>query len=254
MTVPDSDLSRRRRELYESTAALYTATFHIIWRVGFPHVHAWLTDALHDRPVILDAGAGSGYWSRHIARTEPRRLVVAMDFSHAYVTRTQAFIPEDLGVAVVQGDVTAAPFPAASFDAILCSGVLDTMPDPVPALSELRRLLRRDGRLLLILRSRGSRASTLIEKVFRSSISMFRWLTRREGGDLDPELWSRTAISPRLAEYADSAGLVVDVVHYGRLLTRASLSPRDAAAHSKERGSDEDNNVDTGEGQDGSGV
>lgn len=254
MSAPDSDVSRRRRELYESTAALYTATFHIIWRVGFPHVHTWLTNALRDRSVILDAGAGSGYWSRHIARVERRRLVVAMDFSRAYVTRTKEFVPEGLGVAVVQGDVTAAPFPPASFDAILCSGVLDTMPDPVPALSELCRLLRRDGRLLLILRSRGSRASALIEKVFRSSISMFRWLTRREGGDLDPELWSRTAISPRLPEYADRAGLALDDVQYGRLLTLASLSPRDLAVRSSERGSDEDDHVDTGEGQDRSGV
>jgi SAM-dependent methyltransferase len=128
------------------------------------------------------------------------------------------------------------------------------MPDPVPALSELRRLLRPDGRLLLILRSRGSRASTLIEKVFRSSISMFRWLTRREGGDLDPELWSRTAISPRLAEYADSAGLALDVVHYGRLLTRASLSRATSLSRSAERGSDEDDHIDEGKGQDGSGV
>jgi SAM-dependent methyltransferase len=220
-----SDLSRRRRELYESTAGLYTATFHIIWRIGFPHVHTWLTDALRDRAVILDAGAGSGYWSRHIARVEQRRVMVAMDFSHAYVTRTKAFVPQRLGVVVVQGDITAAPFHDSSFDAVLCSGVLDTMPDPVPALTELHRLLRPNGRLLLILRGRGSRISSVIEKIFRSSISAFRWMTRQHGGGLDPELWSRTAISPRLTEFAADAGLAVEDVHYGSVLTRASLSP-----------------------------
>ncbi|MEZ0053029.1 SAM-dependent methyltransferase [Mycobacterium sp. MAA66] len=226
MTQSDGDFNRRRRELYESTAGLYSATFHIIWRIGFPHVHRWLTDCLRGHRVILDAGAGSGYWSRHIARAEARHLVVAMDFSHAYTVRTKAFIPPELSVAVVQGDVTAAPFPSGTFDAILCSGVLDTMPDAVPALAELRRLLCDNGRLLLILRSRGSRASTVVERIFRSSISTFRWITRRERGGLDPALWSRTAISPRLAELACHSGLSIDDVHYGPLLTRASLRPQ----------------------------
>jgi hypothetical protein len=72
MTSDASDLSRRRRELYESAAGLCTANLPLIWRIGFPHVHAWLTDALHDRPVIRDTGAASGYWSRHIARIEPQ--------------------------------------------------------------------------------------------------------------------------------------------------------------------------------------
>jgi hypothetical protein len=67
MTSHARDLSRRRRDLYESTARLYTAPLPIIWRIGFPHVHARLTDALHERPVILDMGAGTGYWSRHMA-------------------------------------------------------------------------------------------------------------------------------------------------------------------------------------------
>jgi protein-L-isoaspartate O-methyltransferase len=67
MTSHAGDLSRRRREPYESTAGPYSATLHIIWCIGFPHVHARLTDALHERPVILDTGAGTGYWSRHMA-------------------------------------------------------------------------------------------------------------------------------------------------------------------------------------------
>ncbi|WP_343575022.1 class I SAM-dependent methyltransferase [Mycobacterium sp.] len=252
MTSLDTDVSRRRRELYESTAGLYTATFHVIWRVGFPHVHVWLTKALRDSSRILDAGAGSGYWSRHIARSLPRSSVVAMDFSHAYVSRIKQYIPEDLAVPVVQGDVTAAPFCSGSFDAILCSGVLDTMPDPVPALSELRRLLKPEAKLLLILRAKGSRMSTLVERFFRTSISLFRMITRTGGGGLDPELWSRTAISPRLAAHAEQAGLVVEDIRYGQILTRAVLRAR--PRQSSENGGDEGDGIDRGERDDGSAV
>lgn len=252
MTGLDPDVSRRRRELYESTAGLYTATFHVIWRLGFPHVHVWLTNTLRDSSLILDAGAGSGYWSRHIARSLPRSRVVAMDFSQAYVTRIKQFIPVDLAVPVVQGDVTAAPFRSGSFDAILCSGVLDTMPDPVPALRELRRLLNSDATLLLVLRAKGSRMSTLVERFFRTSISLFRLITRRGGGGLDPEVWSRTAISPRLVEYAEQAGLVVEDIHYGQILTRAALRP--LPGRSPEAGGEQNDEVDRGERHDGSDV
>lgn len=218
-----AELSRRRRQLYDSTAGLYTATFHLIWRFGFPGLHTWLADSVRDCATVLDAGAAAGYWSRFIARTEARPRVVAMDFSRAYVLRAKQYLPEECGVLVLQGDITAAPFRSGSFDAVLCSGVLDTMPDPVPALTELRRLLRSDGKLLLILRGPGSRLSPLIERVFRVSISVVKSVTRRRGEGLEPELWNRTPIGDRLAEVAEAAGLAVDDVRYGRILTRATL-------------------------------
>jgi ubiquinone/menaquinone biosynthesis C-methylase UbiE len=223
--LPDSNLSRRRRQLYDSTAGLYTATFHTIWRIGFPGLHSWLADELRGTQRVLDAGAGSGYWTRHIARTERRPLLVAMDFSQRYVERAKQFLPVQSGVELLQADITAAPFRDSSFDTILCSGVLDTMPDPQPALMELRRLLRDEGKLLLILRGRGSTLSALTERIFRLSISAFRRLTG-QSGRVDPELWSRTPIGPRLPDLATRAGFEVGPVHYGRAVTRATLVAR----------------------------
>ena len=46
-------------------------------------------------------------------------------------------------------DITAIPEPDASFDAVLCSEVLEHVPDPTRALDEFARLLRPGGRLLL---------------------------------------------------------------------------------------------------------
>ena len=46
-------------------------------------------------------------------------------------------------------DITAIPAPDASFDAVLCSEVLEHVPDPTHALDEFSRLLKVGGRLIL---------------------------------------------------------------------------------------------------------
>ena len=46
-------------------------------------------------------------------------------------------------------DITAIPEPADSFDAILCSEVLEHVPDPGKALDEFDRLLKPGGKLIL---------------------------------------------------------------------------------------------------------
>jgi ubiquinone/menaquinone biosynthesis C-methylase UbiE len=46
-------------------------------------------------------------------------------------------------------DITAIPAPDASFDAILCSEVLEHVPEPTHALDEFLRLLKPGGTLIL---------------------------------------------------------------------------------------------------------
>lgn len=47
-------------------------------------------------------------------------------------------------------DLTAAPFADASFDVVLCSHVLEHVPDDAKAFSEIARILRPGGRALLL--------------------------------------------------------------------------------------------------------
>jgi SAM-dependent methyltransferase len=59
--------------------------------------------------------------------------------------------------AGVRMDVTAIPFRDGSFDAVLCSHVLEHVPDDRRALRELHRVLRRDGLAILLVPVAGER-------------------------------------------------------------------------------------------------
>ncbi len=50
----------------------------------------------------------------------------------------------------VQADITALPFPPATFDAVLCSHVLEHVPDDRAAMSEIARVLRPGGWALVL--------------------------------------------------------------------------------------------------------
>jgi SAM-dependent methyltransferase len=79
----------------------------------------------------------------------PRRVldIGPLRYSRGFFPDSIDYVSFDLvsDVAMVRGDLCHAPFPEASFDAWLCSHVLDQIPDDTQAMRELCRLLRPGG-------------------------------------------------------------------------------------------------------------
>ncbi|CAA7617715.1 class I SAM-dependent methyltransferase [Magnetospirillum sp. SS-4] len=141
-----------------SSAAESLEYFH--WRNDqyFNYINLMPVDGQDGRSV-LDFGCGPGHdlvgfgvYSR------PSRLVGA-DISPSSLAETRYRLSlHDIAAELVLLDpeATRLPFDDASFDHIHCSGVLHHTPDPEPILRELRRVLRPDGSMNVMVYNRDS--------------------------------------------------------------------------------------------------
>jgi SAM-dependent methyltransferase len=100
--------------------------------------------------VLLDVGCGVGsaLWRLRAAGWTVHG--VETDDEAAAVGRAQ-------GLDIRTGDLVAAGFPAAHFDLVRLSHVLEHVPAPLEVLREVRRILKPDGRLWMALPNIGSR-------------------------------------------------------------------------------------------------
>lgn len=113
----------------------------ICWRCGSHERHRALGLFLDERPELL-AGAGS---LLHFAPEWVLRRRFSRMSHLRYVTADLSAPDVDL-----QLDLTALELPSASFDAVVCSHVLEHIPDDRAAMAELRRVTAPGGWCLVM--------------------------------------------------------------------------------------------------------
>ena len=97
--------------------------------------------------AVLDVGSGTGVLLPLLLEaTDGEGQIVALDFSGEMLSRAQA--KGHLGT-YVQGDAQRLPFPAETFDWVICNAVFPHFPDKRRALDEASRVLREGGRLVI---------------------------------------------------------------------------------------------------------
>ncbi len=111
------------------------------------HVHRALARRHGGRAArVLDAGCGTGGLSRRLAAAEPAWTWTGVDLSPLACALARERVP---AAEIREADVTALPFPDASFDAVVSADVLYHVPDDALALRELARVLRPGGTLVV---------------------------------------------------------------------------------------------------------
>ena len=111
----------------------------------------WIINAIHtvgnQRQRALEVGPGSGIYVPVLAQLYDE--VVALDIEQAYLNHVNHLTRTTKNLAIKIDDITCSSLPSASFDLILCTEVVEHLPDSSSALREMRRLLRPNGVLIL---------------------------------------------------------------------------------------------------------
>jgi ubiquinone/menaquinone biosynthesis C-methylase UbiE len=99
---------------------------------------------------ILEIAPGPGYLSIELAKLGDYR-VVGLDISKTFVEIAMANA-KAAGVAVefLHGNASQMPFPAESFNFVVCQAAFKNFSEPVLALSEMHRVLKPGGKALIL--------------------------------------------------------------------------------------------------------
>jgi SAM-dependent methyltransferase len=96
---------------------------------------------------VLDAGCGTGLYTREWI---PRATHVdAFDYNQSFVDKLQRRLSHVPNVTFKQGSATEIPFPDATYDLVTHIEVLEHIEDDRKVVSELWRVLKPGGRLIL---------------------------------------------------------------------------------------------------------
>ncbi len=102
--------------------------------------------------TVVDYGAGTGVYTLPIAAALPRGRVVAVDLSRELLDILESKLTPELAerAQVVETRANEVPLPDGAAEVVLAVNVWHELYDDIEALAEIRRLLARDGRLVVV--------------------------------------------------------------------------------------------------------
>jgi len=145
--APDQPaLQRATRAHYEAFPFIEGGPRRVaLWR---DRLRRDLPDQLIEGCLVLDVGSGTGEVAHSL--TLRGANVVCVDLTQTALRRNQELHP---GTAVSQADALALPFPDNTFHHSIAIGVLHHTPDCRGGLSELARVTRPGGKIIVLLYS-----------------------------------------------------------------------------------------------------
>ncbi len=131
----------------EFTGERYVPTEPGEIRLEHLHRYAWSRHLVVDKDV-LDLASGEGYGSQMLAEAGARS-VIGVDLSVEAVTHAQHVYGSVPGLRFVHGDAAAVPLPDRSVDVVVSFETLEHHDRHEEMLSEIRRVLRPHGVLVI---------------------------------------------------------------------------------------------------------
>jgi phospholipid N-methyltransferase len=166
--------------------------------------------------LVLEAGCGVGAQTKIIASKNPDSDFISIDLSEDSIKEAKQLIKSlDIkNVEIRQADIYKLPFKDETFDNVIICFVLEHLHNPILALKELKRVLKKGGTMIAIEGDHGSTFFYPDSKYAHSAIDCQIQLQKQSGGNsnIGRELYplfkaielSDISVSPRMV-YVDAS-------------------------------------------------
>jgi SAM-dependent methyltransferase len=208
------DRSLRAAAFFDEEARAYDAVYDAQGPEGHP-LRVRMAAALRllgpGPGEVLDVGMGPGRLAEQLERGGWR--VSGVDASEGMLALARERLT---GARLLRGEIDRLPFPDASFDAVVATGVLEYAPDRARAVGELARVLRPGGRAVVSIPNARSAPVRVRRGVVRPLGRLARRLLRSSRPE--PPRRARPPSHAQLARMLAEAGLDVQQVEHTNYL------------------------------------
>ena len=122
-----------------------THTPMALWSI--PHI------PIREDDTVIDIGCGGGINLQRYSRIAKNGKIIGVDYSSTSVKKSIEFNQEEVNmgkIKVIEADVVNIPLPDKIADVITASATIYYWPDIIKAFTEIKRLLKDDGKFVII--------------------------------------------------------------------------------------------------------
>lgn len=126
---------------------------------------------------VLDAACGTGNFMQMLANAPEKISLVGIDFERAALRRARDKLGGNEKVTLQEGNLDfPLPFADGEFDAVVCINALYSLADPSQFIRECRRVLKAEGKLILITPPEQPRMGPVFKEHIRTMQKKYRRL------------------------------------------------------------------------------
>jgi len=148
LQTTDSSLESIICEQYDQMADRYDRRWNAYIQTSLQFFSEWAT--IQPQEVLLDVACGTGELERLLLAQNPNQTITGVDLSVQMLAQAQRKLAAFPAVHWQVATVRSLPFPAAQFDVVLSANAFHYFDDPEAALREMQRVLKPQGRVLIL--------------------------------------------------------------------------------------------------------
>jgi demethylmenaquinone methyltransferase/2-methoxy-6-polyprenyl-1,4-benzoquinol methylase len=195
---------KRAKTFYKYFSIIYDKVNPLFWTPSMREKALDLFD-IDSTFKVLDVGCGTGFGTEGLLTRTNNLFGIDQSIHQLNKARTKPLYSK---VSLSLGDVEFLPFHDDTFDAVWSSGSIEYWPNPVQALSELRRIVKPGGKILIV----GPKKPnwTILGKI---AMSMMLFYTEKEADQLFSEAGFEKIQHIHLQAHFGSPPAIITLAH-----------------------------------------